>query len=403
MQPQMNDPVMYSLVDREGESYRPMRPGHAGGRPRSLRRVRVSVGFDLTHARLNSTGLGRYPTELAAALRARPEVDLLGLSAVREPSDSMVGRVAQGLAREGLYYPAGLAHKARRAGAEILHTPTPAPVRGGGLPLVITVHDLLPLRLPQLFTLQTRTHTRLYLPFVRRATRVITPSEYTRGEVIELLGLPEERVVTVAEGCAERFAPRDVDREQLRRDYGIEGPYVLCVGTLEPRKNLVMAMRVFRRVSAALPDAELVVVGGRGWRNQAFERELGREGAAEHLRVTGFVSDARLVELYAGAACFLFPSLGEGFGLPPLEAMACGSPVVMSDRPALKEVAGGVALEASPLDEEGLSRHVIEVMQNEKLAADLSARGLARVRGFSWDGAAAATEGVYREALLGAD
>lgn len=237
----------------------------------------IAVGFDLTHASLNRTGLGRYPSELAPALRALSGVQLIGLSAMRSPATGTARRIAQGLWREGLYYPAGMARSGRCQGAQLLHVPTPAPARGGGLPLVVTVHDLLPLRMPHLFTMQTRAHTRLYAPFVRRATRVITPSAFTRAEVIELLGIPEERVVAIPEGCSERFRPREVDRDELHREFGIEGPYVLCVATLEPRKNLVTALRVFRRVSETVPEVELVLVGGRGWRNEAFEQELGRE------------------------------------------------------------------------------------------------------------------------------
>jgi glycosyltransferase involved in cell wall biosynthesis len=361
--------------------------------------VPISVGFDLTHARLNRTGLGRYPSELAPALRARSGVRLIELNAVREASHTTAGRIVQGLAREGLYYPMGLARAGARAGAQVLHVPTPAPVRGAGLPLVVTVHDLLPLRLPHLFTRQTRAHTRLYTPFVRHATRVIAPSAYTRAEVVELLRLPAERVVAIPEGSAERFAPREVDRERLRAELGIAGPYVLCVGTLEPRKNLVTALRVFRRVSAEVPEAELVIAGGQGWRNRDFEAELGRGHAARSLRLTGFVTDERLVDLYAGAACFLFPSLGEGFGLPPLEAMACGAPVVTSDHPALKEVVGDAALQAPPLDVEALAAHVIAVLQDGQLASGLRAAGIARARPFTWTAAAAATEQVYWEAL----
>lgn len=359
----------------------------------------IVVGFDLTHARLNRTGLGRYPSELATALRARPSVRLVALNAVREPSSSPAGRIAQGLVREGIYYPAGLARAGRRGGAQVLHAPTPAAVRGAGLPLVVTVHDLLPLRMPRLFTRQTQLHTRLYTPFVRRATRVITPSLYTRSEVIELLGMPEERVIAIPEGAGEQFVPVDVDRDGLRADFDIDGPYVLCVGTLEPRKNLTTALRVFRRVSDVVADAQLVIVGGRGWRNEDFEAELGRGTAARRLRLTGFVSDERLVELYAGAACFLFPSLGEGFGLPPLEAMACGAPVVMSDRPALPEIAGDAALTAAPLDVEALAAHVITVLQDSALAGSIRAVGLELARSFTWARTAAETERVYREAL----
>ncbi len=359
----------------------------------------LSVGFDLTHARLNRTGLGRYPVELSSALQARSSVRLIGLHAVDEPASSTAGRIVQGLTREGFYYPAGMRRAAARAGAQVLHAPTPVPLWGGNLPTVVTVHDLLPLRMPHLFTRQTRWHTRLYIPFVRRATRVITPSEYTRAEVIELLGIPEARVIAIPEGANERFAAQEVDRDRLRTELGISAPYVLCVGTLEPRKNLTTVLRVFRRVLDAVPEAELVIVGGGGWGNEDFEAELGRDGAARRVRVTGFVSDARLVELYAGAACFLFPSLGEGFGLPPLEAMACGAPVVVSDRPAIAEVTGDAALQAPPTDVEALAGHVSRVLQDKELAAAMRTAGLARARHFTWPRAAAETERVYREAL----
>jgi glycosyltransferase involved in cell wall biosynthesis len=359
----------------------------------------ISVGFDLTHARLNRTGLGRYPTELSNALRARSGVRLIGLHAVDEPASSTAGRIAQGLSREGLYYPHGMRRAAARAGAQILHVPTPAPVRGGALPTVVTVHDLLPLRMPHLFTRQTRWHTRLYIPFVRRATRVITPSEYTRAEVIELLGLPEDRVIAIPEAPGEHFATQEVDFDRLRAELDICAPYVLCVGTLEPRKNLATVLRVFRRVARSVPGTMLVVVGGGGWRNEDFERELGRDGAAGRVRVTGFVSDARLTELYAGASCFLFPSLGEGFGLPPLEAMACGAPVVVSDRPAVPEVTGDAALQAPAEDVDALAGHVSRVLQDDQLAAGMRAAGLARARQFTWSKAAGETERVYRDAL----
>ena len=208
-----------------------------------------------------------------------------------------------------------------------------------------------------------------------------------------------DQVVAIPEGCADLFCPREVDRELLRHEFGIDGPYVLCVGTLEPRKNLTTVLRVFRHVSAARPEAELVLVGGRGWRNQVFERELAGSGSSERLRLTGFVSDERLADLYAGAACFLYPSLGEGFGLPPLEAMACGAPVVISDAPALLEVCGDAALSAPALDVETLAKHVIAVLEDGELADRLRAAGLTRAQRFTWDAAADATERVYREAL----
>ncbi len=356
------------------------------------------VALDTTHALINRTGLGRYAAELQPALEARPDVSVLPIRAVRHMAASRPGRIAQGLRREALYYPEGFARAARRIGAQLVHLPTPAPVRAAGMPLVVTVLDLLPLRHPELFTRQTRAHTHLYVPFVRRATRLIVPSHYTRAEAIELLRVPPDRVVVIPIGHAPRFSPRPVDRDALA-ELGIGERYVLTVGTLEPRKNLVTVLRAFRRVADAVPDVDLVIAGGRGWRNDAFESELGGAGAARRVRLTGFVSDEQLVDLYAGAACFVFPSLAEGFGLPPLEAMACGAPVIASDRTALPEVVGDAALLVDPRDPVALAAQIVRVLDDSQLAAGLREAGVERARGFTWAATAAATERVYREAL----
>jgi glycosyltransferase involved in cell wall biosynthesis len=365
----------------------------------ALTSEQLFVALDTTHALINRTGLGRYAAELQPALGARPDVNVLPIRAVRRVAASRAGRIAQGLRRETLYYPEGFARAARRVGAQLVHLPTPAPVRAAGMPLVVTVLDLLPLRHPELFTRQTRAHTRLYVPFVRRATRLIVPSHYTRAEAIELLRVPPDRVVVIPIGRAPRFSPRAVDRDALEAELGVGERYVLTVGTLEPRKNLVTVLRAFRRVADAVPDVDLVITGGRGWRNDAFESELGGAGAARRVRLTGFVSDERLVDLYAGAACFVFPSLAEGFGLPPLEAMACGAPVIVSDRTALPEVVGDAALLVDPRDPAALAAQIVRVLDDSQLATGLREAGLERAHGFTWAATAAATENVYREAL----
>jgi glycosyltransferase involved in cell wall biosynthesis len=265
------------------------------------------------------------------------------------------------------------------------------------LPLVVTVHDLLPLRHPELFTSETRAHTRLSLPFVRRADRVLTNSEWTRGEVIDLLGLPPERVATTPFGVAERFRPDPAAHDRVRERHGVAGPYVLCVGTREPRKNLVAALRAFERLARRRPDVELVLAGGRGWHGEELERALA--AVSDRVRTPGFVSDAELVDLYAAAACFVFPSLAEGFGFPVLEAMACGAPVVTSDNSALREVAGDAALLVDPHSSEAIAEALERVLEDPELRDDLRRRGLERRRAFTWEACADATVAAYRDLL----
>jgi alpha-1,3-rhamnosyl/mannosyltransferase len=363
----------------------------------------VTVAYDTTHALLNRTGLGRYAAELRPALEARDGVALIPIRAVRKVAGSRPGRILQGLRREALYYPEGMARAAQHSEAQLIHLPTPAPIRSRGMPLVVTVFDLLPLRHPDLFTRETRLHTHLYVPFVRRATRIVAPSNYTRNEVVELLSVPPERVTVIPLAQAQRFERRAVDRDLLASELGITGRYVLAAGTLEPRKNLVTVLRAFRRLAEWVSDVELVIAGGRGWRNDAFESELGAGEAAQRVRLTGYVSDDRLIDLYSGAACFVFPSLAEGFGLPPLEAMACGAPVVASDRAALPEVVGDAGLLVDPRDPEELAEQLARVLGDDRLSTQLREAGLRRAAGFTWSATAEATEHVYREVLAEPD
>jgi glycosyltransferase involved in cell wall biosynthesis len=239
------------------------------------------------------------------------------------------------------------------------------------VPFVLTVHDVLPLRRPELFTYANRTHFRLLVaPAARRAAAVLTGSTHVRGQIVELLGVAPERVAVTPWGISERFRPTHPDPAWLASRFGIRGPYLLTLGAGDPRKNVATA----RRIAGA---RQLVVVGSGG---------------------TGHVSDQELVALYSGADCFLFLSLDEGFGFPPLEAMACGCPVLASARGSLPEVLGDAALLVEPDAGEaadGLGR----ILQDETLRADLRARGLERARTFSWEACARATAAVYEQAI----
>jgi alpha-1,3-rhamnosyl/mannosyltransferase len=258
------------------------------------------------------------------------------------------------------------------------------------------VHDLLALRMPELFTAGVRAHVRLSARFARRADRILTNSEWTRAEVIDLLGVAPERVVATPFGIAERFSPGEPDPERLRARFGISGRYVLSVGTREPRKNLATVVEAFRRVDAD-NGTQLVLVGGRGWLGDELDAALRASG--DRVVVTGFVDDAELVELYRGAACFAFPSLAEGFGFPPLEAMACAAPVISSDRGGLAEVAAGAALIVDPGDAEAVADAMRRVLGDAALAQDLRRRGLERAAGFSWRRCAEQTARAYRDAV----
>jgi glycosyltransferase involved in cell wall biosynthesis len=244
----------------------------------------------------------------------------------------------------------------------------------GSPALVVTIHDLAVFRHPEAFNRWSREYGPRVVPrVVRRARRVIAVSEFTKRELMELLDVPEEKIRVVPNGVEEAFTSDGP---------AAEGDYVLAVGTLEPRKNLPRVAEAARRAGV-----ELRVVGARGWGDVAVE--------PNGVRWLGDVPDDELAKLYRGARCVAYPSLYEGFGIPVLEAMACGTPVVTSRGGATEEVADGAAVLVDPLDPAEIATGIERAAWRRD---ELVARGLRRARAFTWEAAAAATVEVYREA-----
>jgi glycosyltransferase involved in cell wall biosynthesis len=355
--------------------------------------VTLLVGLDTTYGYLSETGIGRYVRSLRDALTEREDPRVVELAAIRDPTGNRPRRLAQALRREVGWYPLTLSRRAVAAGCTVLHVPHPTVVRSGRLPLVVTVHDLQPLVNPSLFTRWPRAQLRASIPVLRRAAMVVTHSDATREEVIERIGIREDRVMTAHLGVSTRFTPNDPG-EVLER-LGIRGRYILSVGAREPRKNLPTTLRAFERVRESAPDVRLVVAGPRGWRNREFDSLVAR---SKGVTVTGALPDRDLVALYSGAACFVYPSLGEGFGLPVLEAMACGAPVVSSNRTALPEVVGDAGLLTDPENPEAIGEAIVRIISSDELSAELSEKARRRAGGFTWERCAEATARAYRAA-----
>jgi glycosyltransferase involved in cell wall biosynthesis len=256
----------------------------------------------------------------------------------------------------------------------VLHCPTFRGPFSSRVPLVVTVHDLAVFRHPETFPPWTRTYSRAAVPrVVRSARRVVAVSEFTRRELVELLGVPDGRI---------RVIPNAVDPAFTAEGPRAEGEYVLTVGTLEPRKNLARLAEASRRIGL-----ELRVVGARGWG--------GVSANGSRVRWLGELPDDALARLYRGAAAVAYPSLYEGFGIPVLEAMACGAPVVTSAGGATEEVAGGAAVLVDPLDPASIAAGLEQALARRE---ELRARGLTRAAAFSWEEVARQTAAVYREA-----
>jgi glycosyltransferase involved in cell wall biosynthesis len=324
----------------------------------------VRVAVDTSPLAQTRAGTARYLNGLLRELERRDDVD------VRHLAFGGPGRTAS-LVRDTAWYPVGLPRRAR--GADVLHCPTyRGPLRPSA-PLVVTVHDLAVFRHPDAFNRWSRLYGPRVIPRVLgSARRLIAVSDFTRRELIEVLGVPDERIRVIPNAVDDTFSPEGP---------AAKGDYVLTVGTLEPRKNLGRVAEAADRLGV-----ELRVVGSRGW----GDVEFGGNG----VRWLGWVPDEELARLYRGARCVAYASVYEGFGIPVLEAMACGAAVVTSRGGATEEVAGAAAVLVDPLDA-GAIADGIERAEAER--AELSRLGIERARGFTWPTVAEATVAVYRE------
>ena len=272
----------------------------------------MRIAIDVSPLAQTRAGTARYLNGLIRELERRDDVT------VSARSFGGKSRLST-LARDGIWYPFLIG---REGAADVLHCPTYRGPLRSRVPLVVTVHDLAVLRHPEAFNRWTRTYSPHVVPTVLRAARrVIAVSDFTRRELIELLGVPDEKI---------RVVPNAVGDEFTREGPAEAGDYVLAVGTLEPRKNLERLVE-----AVGTTDRELRVVGARGWG--------GVEVRGNGVRWLGEVGDAELARLYRGAVCVAYPSLYEGFGIPVLEAMACGAPVVTTRGTAMEEGADGAA------------------------------------------------------------
>jgi glycosyltransferase involved in cell wall biosynthesis len=299
----------------------------------------------------------------------------------------------------------GLPSQARAVGADLLHYPYfAAPLRPPA-PLVVTIHDLIPLVLREYRgSLLVRAYMALQSVAARRARVVLADSHASRQDVVRLLSVPRQRVRVVPLGVDPEFRPARADEvAAVRGRYRLPERYLFYSGGLDLRKNVERLILAYARARVAHGVAEPLVVTGDAERRGQLHRPLPplieRLGLSEHIRLLGLVPDHELPALYTGAALFVYPSRYEGFGLPVLQAMACGTPVACSRGGSLVEVAGEAGLTFAPDDEPALAETLARGLQDEPLRERLRAAGLNRAAGFSWEKTTAATLQAYADAL----
>ncbi len=289
----------------------------------------------------------------------------------------------------------------KRGGMNLLHCMAYVQPLAKPCPTVITVHDLSFLRFPEYFPRWQRRYLAAFTPYsVRRADAVIAVSQNTKNDLMELMGLESERIAVVYSGVGEGFRPAGEEKSKAFRERKpLQDGYLFFLGTLEPRKNLVRLLEAYSILKQWGVPAKLVLAGPRGWLIGELEEALQRLGLEGEVLIPGFIDQEELPLWYSAAEVFVYPSLYEGFGLPVLEAMACGTPVVAAKAGALPEVVGEAGLTVSPHDVQALAETIDRVLRDGQLRQEMVKKGLRRAKQFSWKRTAQETVAVYEKAV----
>jgi glycosyltransferase involved in cell wall biosynthesis len=367
----------------------------------------MHVAIDARLAHYTAGGIAHYTLNLARALaELAPSDRFTLLRSVRQRADRLPG--AGNLRSAPLLTPPHhrleqltLPLELTRVHSDLLHCPDFIPPFRRRRPAVVTVHDVAFLRFPETLTAQSRRYYGQVRRAVQSAERTIAVSASTARDLGALVGASPERVRVVHNGLdpAFRLPPDASATTRVRRRWALDRPYLMFLGTLEPRKDVPTLLRAFAAVRARHGDLLLALVGRRGWLYEPIFALIDQLRLGRAVRPIEDAADAEVPLLLDGATAFAFPSLYEGFGLPPLEALARGVPTVVADTSSLPELVGDAALLHPPGDHEALAAALLRLIEDEALRADLRARGPLRAADFTWERAARETLAVYREAL----
>jgi alpha-1,3-rhamnosyl/mannosyltransferase len=357
----------------------------------------MAIAIDATPLmKAHRTGIARYVVNLVRALAPLAAADEEFLLCYRL---SRLSRRAHRLSAPGPgFRSAWIQGSFHPRGISVAHGPDHRLLRIGGARKIVTVHDVFSLLSDEFASKHFREKmTKRLREVAGRADRILCVSSWTRDRFWDHFPLPEERFLVIGGGVEDRFHPDAAERlPGLRSRIGLAGPYLLHVGELSVRKNIPRLLDVMEILP---PDAPRLVLAGRpSYGHEAIEREVAARGLTGRVLLTGYFPDEDLPTLYAGAECLLYPSLMEGFGLPVLEAQACGTPVVCSDRGALLETSGGVRLGVDPEDPESIRDAVLRLLDDSDLRSRLSAGGIGWAGQYRWSRVAKRTLDVYREA-----
>lgn len=361
----------------------------------------MRLAIETTALELDRGGTARVIGQLRGLLEADPEVDLVELRQPGSPANGSLGVIARGISRELNYFGRSLPREVARLKPDLLHcTSTLAPMRSAA-PMAITVHDAIGWDHPEWLTRANVLQLKHVLPrAVSTGAHVITSSHYSARRIAENLDLEPSRIHVAPPGVGEEFNSRpDPDDDERLEKYSLSDSFALTVGTLQPRKNIEAAIDAFERIAPGHPQLKLAIVGARGWGYEQLLELLAKSKVGDRVVVLGRVDDSELRTLYRRADCLVFPSRYEGFGFPPLEAMASGTPVISTDNTSLAEAIGDAASVIDPDDPEQIARCMDSVLTDSSLRNQLAEAGLEQAARFTPERFLRETLAAYRTAI----
>jgi glycosyltransferase involved in cell wall biosynthesis len=374
--------------------------------------MQFKVAVNSTSLLTPMTGVGRYTYNLCSALIRENNCQIGFLYGTSWSNDLLIPetRFQYTIEAGKKFFPAArsirrliqiavLRRKLKKEKFDLYHEPNFLPLTYD-LPVIATIHDLSVMRYPECHpAARVRLFDKYMKTAVERSQYLIADSEYVRHEIIDTFGIDQQKVITTLLGVEKRFHPHDLMSAQaLMKLYRLRyKSFFLVVSTLEPRKNLKLVIDAYSRLPhTTKANYPLVIAGMSGWKMSGFKKEIEQLQSKGYLRMLGYIDDESLPIIYSSALSFIYPSRYEGFGLPPLEAMACGTPVITSNASSLPEVVGDAGILVSPDDDIGLSEVMTQMVDDPELVEALSSKSISRSKQFTWEKCARDTIEVYR-------
>ncbi len=359
----------------------------------------MKVAIDIQTTLGKPTGFGFYVSNLVEALKKHTGKDLQ-LELI-SPNYDRDFSTPQRFYWDQVTYP----KIAKSKKADLLHQPCFSAPLSFNKPVVVTIHDIISLLFPETIPFASRMFYSKWMPFsYRKASQIITISQSTKRDIVRVLGISEDKITVIPLGFDTKMQDKVAKEKiaEVKKKYSLPDNYLLHIGTLEPRKNLDFLIDVFSEV---IKDADnelcLVITGKKGWYYEGLFEKVKDLSLEKRVIFTGYIDEKDKAAIYQGSRIFTFPSIYEGFGLPPLEAMAAGVPVISSDTSSMPEVIGDAGILLSPYNKDGWVKAISEVNKSEKIRQDMIAKNIKQVAKFSWDKTACKTLEVYKKALEG--